>query len=1125
MKKKLLTGFPIWDSRKQLWRIMKLTILFSLCFVMMVAANSYSQSTKLSLKLTGSTIKDVLNEVEGKSEFIFLYKNGEMNDQLKVNIDVRNATINEILDKILSGQNLSYDVYNRQVIIRKNMDTPEVVSNTVNQQKSVSGKVTDSSGSPLPGVSVVVKGTTTGTITDANGNYSITNVPANATLQFSFVGMKTLEIAVGSKTSINITLTEEAIGIDEVVAIGYGTQKKGTLTSSVSVVKADEIRKATVANVSNTLSGKAAGLIVRNNNAEPGVDASTIYVRGVSTTGNNNALIVVDGIPDRDLNIVDINDIESVTVLKDASAVAPYGSRGANGVILVTTKRGKLGKPTINYTSYYGVSKPTRTPQFASSADYARMYNEAARNEGKPESFSADEISKYEAGNNPNYPNTQWWDELVKPDPIQSQNNLAVSGANENVSYYISLGTFRQDGFFSQTDFKKYNTRANIDAKITKDLKVSFDLYGYSSNKKSPGGNTSDFLEGVAQNIPIIPVRTPDGKFVSGRNPVAANELGGGGLRKSNDFNGSLKFEYNPSYIPGLSFKAIGVYDYMAEHYKVWYTPFTTWRMVDRANGVYEEVPPTIKPSLSERANFSSNKQLEFQMGYKRTVSEKHNIGALLVYNQTEWNSNYLVAGRINYLSSSIDQLFAGPQDGQSTNGSAFEGARKGYVGRLTYDYSGKYMFEGNFRYDGSMKFAPDKRWGFFPSFALGWRLSEESFIKDNFKSIDNLKLRGSWGQAGNDRVGDFQYLASYGAGSFPYSFGGAVVQTFRESRLPNPDITWETATSTNVGLEGSLWKGLLSFETDYFFKRTDNILRPTQKTSSIIGINLPDENIGIVENKGIELTIGHKNEIGEFNYNANFVFTYAKNKAIELSEAIGTLNDPIRRKTGNPLNAYYGLISDGLFTSDSEITEAPKQGGGIKPGDIKYKDINGPKGVADGIIDSYDETKIGYSSIPEIIYGINMGADYKGFDLTLNFQGATRVDYMVGSALANAFDNGGGIQQWQIDERWTSENNNANARYPRITSAPTGNNTKASTYWLRDGSYLRLKTLQIGYNFDRALLSNIKIEGFRIYVSGQNLFTWTKDKLVDFDPEAYHSAGKFYPQAKVYTVGLNLTF
>lgn len=1100
---------------------MKLTLTLILFAVIAATAGStYSQTARINLKMTNATVVDVFREIERTSEFGFFFKSEELNLDQKVSIDLKNASIEEVLKKILID-NYDYRILDKNIVItRGSFNTTEV-----QQGKSVSGKVTDSSGSSLPGVSVVVKGTTTGVITDMDGKYSLAKVPENATLQFSFVGMKTQEIAVGSKTTINISLVEDAIGIDEVVAIGYGTQKKGTLTSSVSVVKADEIRKATVANVSNTLSGKAAGLIVRNNNAEPGVDASTIYVRGVSTTGNNNALIVVDGIPDRDLNLVDINDIESVTVLKDASAVAPYGSRGANGVILVTTKRGKLGKPTINYTSYYGVSKPTRTPQFASSADYARMYNEAARNEGKPESFSADEISKYEAGNNPNYPNTQWWDEIVKPNPIQSQNNLAVSGANESVSYYISLGTFRQDGFFSQTDFKKYNTRANIDAKITKDLKVSFDLYGYSSNKKSPGGNTSDFLEGVAQNIPIYPVRTPEGKFVAGKNPVAANALGGGGLRKSNDFNGSLKFEYNPSYIPGLSFKAIGVYDYMAEHYKVWYTPFTTWRMVDRANGVYEEVPPANKPTLSERADFSSNKQLEFQMGYKRTVSEKHNIGALLVYNRTEWNSNYLVGSRINYLSSSIDQLFAGPQDGQSTNGSAFEGARVGYVGRLTYDYSGKYMFEGNFRYDGSMKFAPDKRWGFFPSFALGWRLSEESFIKDNFKSIDNLKLRGSWGQAGNDRVGDYQYLASYGAGSYPYSFGGTVVQTFRESRLPNPNITWETATSTDVGLEGSLWKGLLSFETDYFFKRTDNILRPTQKTSSIIGINLPDENIGIVENKGIEFTIGHKNKIGEFNYNANFVFTYAKNKAIELSEAIGTLNDPIRRKTGNPLYAYYGLIADGLFTSDSEIAKAPNQGGGIKPGDIKYKDINGPKGVADGIIDSYDETKIGYSSIPEIIYGINMGAEYKGFDLTLNFQGATRVDYMIEGPLANAFANGGGVQQWFINERWTSENNNANARYPRMTTSPPANNTKASTYWLRDGSYLRLKTLQIGYNFDRALLSNIKIEGFRIYVSGQNLFTWTKDKLVDFDPEAYHSAGKFYPQAKVYTVGLNLTF
>jgi TonB-linked SusC/RagA family outer membrane protein len=904
------------------------------------------------------------------------------------------------------------------------------------------------------------------------------------------------------------------------------------LTSSVAVLKADEIQKNTVADVSNTLSGKAAGLIVRNFNAEPGTDASTIYVRGVSTTGNNDALIVVDGIPDRDLSLIDINDIESVTVLKDASAVAPYGSRGANGVILITTKRGKEGKPTIKYTTYYGVSKPTRLPKFCSSADYARMFNEASRNEGKEEPFTVEDISKYEAGTNPDYPNTDWWDEIIQNDPLQLQHNLSLSGATDNVSYYLSLGVFRQDAYFDRANFKKYNTRANIDANVTKDIKVSLDIMGYSDNKQSPNNGGWDAMYNLLENPMRIPntwpVKNSDGHYVKPsmtNNPVADLELGGKTVNKSNNFNGSLTFEYTPPFIKGLSLKALGVYDFGVSHKKIWQTPYSLWRMVDRANSLYEEVAATTKPSLYEYAGFSSTKQLEFHTNYKTTIAEKHNIGALYVFNRTEWNNNYIDGQRINYASASIDQLFAGPTDGQSINGSASEGARLGHVGRLTYDFMAKYMFEANFRYDGSMKFAPGKRWGFFPSFAFGWRLSEENFIKDNFKFVDNLKLRGSWGKAGNDRVDDYQYLATYAMQSTPYSLGGVPVQAAKESRLPNPDITWETATLLDVGLESSLWKRLLTFEADYFFKQTKDILRPTQKTSSIIGIALPDANIGIVENKGVEFTIGHYNHINDFNYNASFVFTYATNKAVELGEAEGTLNDPFRRQTGKPLNAFYGAISEGLFISEEEISNAPSQGGGIAPGDIKYKDFNGPDGVPDGVIDAYDVTKIGYSNVPEIIYGINLGAEYKGFDMTLNLQGATRVNYRFDSYAGYAFYNGGNIQTWQMEERWTSENNNPNARYPRLTTSPSGNNLKDSDYWLRDGTYLRLKTLQLGYTFNQSLISKLNIKGLRIYASGQNLFTWVKDDLMTFDPEAYDSRGLFYPQAKVYTLGLNLTF
>jgi TonB-linked SusC/RagA family outer membrane protein len=1110
---------------KKFLRIMKLTtLLLSFAICSAFAGNSYSQNTRLKLDAQNVTIKDVLTMIENQSEFFFLYSSKMIDVNRKVDISSTDKKLSDILDEILTGTDIQYVVRDRQIMLLNK----EFTNTGDLQQIKITGTVTDENG-PLPGVNIQIEGTTIGAISDINGTYSLLVPNQNAVLIFSYVGYTSQKVSVSGMSVIDIKLVTDFQNLDEVVVVGYGTQKKAALTSSVSVVKGEEISKVQVRDVSNSIAGKAPGLIIRNFNAEPGKDASAIFVRGISTTGDNAPLIVVDGIPGRDISLVDITDVESVTLLKDASAIAPFGARGANGVILITTKRGKQGKPTISFSTYYGIEKPTRLPQFCSSANYARMMNEANRNVGAPETFSADEISKYEAANSPEYPNTDWWNEMMEKNPLQSQNNLSVSGGSENVSYYLSMGAFRQDGYFNNTDFKKYNFRGNIDAAITKSLKVSFDILGYTGDKNNPVDGIQKFLETPARTPNIYPVRNSLDQYVfSGVtevNQAASLELGGYNRDLEKSFNGTMTVQYTPDFIPGLTLKGLGVYDAGNNFNKLWSTPFSMWRLIDRVNAVYEEVPPATKPFLGEQVTYLTNKQFEFHANYTRKIADNHTVSALFVFNRTEWDGNNLEGKRINYVSSSIDQIFAGPQQDQSTGGSAYEGARMGYVGRLTYDYKSKYLVEGNFRYDGSMKFAQEKRWGFFPSFALGWRVSEESFFKNNISFVNNLKIRGSWGQAGNDRVGDYQYLATYGYQDIPYSFGGVLVQTAKEARLANPDITWETATLTDLGFDLSMLKGKITLEADYFFKRTEDILRPTQKTSSIIGINLPDENIGIVENKGFEFILGHKNRLNDFTYGANLVFTYAKNKAIELGEAEGTLNDPIRRRTGNTLNAYYGLISEGLFTSADEIADWAYQGESTSMGDIKYRDINGPEGTPDGLIDGYDETKIGYSYIPEIIYGLNLEAAYKGFDLSVNLQGATHVNYYFTFWGANAFDTGGNIQQWQMDERWTSENNNPGARYPRLTPAPIANNTMASDYWLRDGTYLRLKTLQLGYNIPKPLLQKAKLEGLRIYVSGQNLFTWVKDDLMTFDPEAYEDRGSFYPQAKVYSLGLKLTF
>jgi len=1078
------------------------------------------------------SIKTVLKQIESQTDFLFLFNSKLVDVEQKISLFVENKSINEVLVKLFQNTEITYKIVDKQIVLTA------ISNQKTSTSKKITGLVTDEKGDPIIGASIVVKGSTIGTVSDVDGKFSV-EVPSPAILKFSYIGYVNKEIEVTNKSAINVQLTENSKNLDEVVVVGYGTQRKGTLTSSVSVVKADEINKSAVNDVSNTLGGKAAGVIIRNFNAEPGNDKTNIYVRGISTSGNSNPLIVIDGIPDRDISMVDVNDIESVTVLKDASAVAPYGSRGANGVILITTKRGKLGKPTIDYKTYYGVQQATFLPKYASSGDYATYYNEALRNTNQNEQFTADEISKFYAGNSPEYPNTDWLKELLAKNPIQSYHNLSVSGATDKITYLLSLGTYEQQGLFGNYGYNRYNVRANIDANVTKDLKVSLDLVGRTGDMSSPvnaanntQSGTSYFMGNVARMFNIDPVRNSLGQYVAGTvgnavNSVATIELGGYNRTNTNNFLGNLTFQYTPSYIPGLTIKLLGAYDKGYNYRKEWSTFFPQYRLIDRANATYEIVPPATQPRLKERTDFSNLQQLEFQINYKKTIAEQHNIGALFVANQTQWGSNFTQGQRINFPSYVIDQMFAGPQAGQSVDGSAYQGARIGYVGRLTYDYMGKYMFETNARYDGSMNFPKGKRWGFFPSFALAWRISEEPFIKDNFKSINNLKLRGSWGKAGNDRIADYQYLATYTFQAWPYSFGDAFVQAASESRVANTLITWETANLFDVGFELNMWSNKLTLEADYFHKRTEGILLKSQKITDITGIFysfIPDENIGIVENQGFEVILGHRNQVGDFKYYANTTFTYAKNKAIEIGESDGLKNDPIRRQTGRALNQYMGKIALGLFTSAEEVASSPKQGNNINPGDIKYKDINGPAGVPDGVIDNFDNTNIGFSNIPEIIYGLNFGAEYKGFDFTVNFQGATNVSYYFIDAGNAAFD-GAQLQTWQVENRWTVENNNPNARYPRLTPSSPANNNLTSSYWLRDGTYLRLKTAQLGYNFNKSLLNKFKIQALRLYVSGQNLFTWVKDPLMYLDPEATQSKGEFYPQSKVYLMGLNITF
>ncbi len=995
---------------------------------------------------------------------------------------------------------------------------------------TVKGRITSSeNGESLPGVNVLVKATNIGTVSDLDGNYTIEVPNESSILVYSFIGFVSEEIPVNSRSSINVSLAADVRALQEVVVIGYGERKKETYTGSVVAIEASEIVRAPVADLSNNLVGRLPGIIATQRTGEPGSDGSNISIRGISTTGSNDPLIVVDGIPRPDYGFsqIDPNEIQSISVLKDAAAAAVFGVRGANGVILVTTKRGKAGKTQFSFNTRMDFQVPTRLPQFLDSYNTALLYNEGLRNEGKPELYTAEALELYRNGTNPDlYPNTDWFDITLNDYAPQSQHNLNVSGGTDKARYFLSAGYLNQKGLYDNLQYKRYNFRSNIDVNVTNTTTVRLDVSGRLEDRNYPGISAQNIFDALMRNQPMAVGYYANGLPGVGRsgNPAESVKKAGYSRNDANVFQSLLSINQELPFIKGLSVKGQIAYDRLYRTIKDWSTPFPTYEF-NVNSGEYVKSMGTVI-SLRERFEQNQNVTMEAHLNYDQSFGQ-HNFTGLLLYTQTEYSFNNMDGSRTNFISSSIPLLDVGGADDQPpVRGGADERARKGIVGRVTYDFASKYLFEANFRYDGSENFPKEIRWGFFPSVSAGWRISEEAFFKDNQNFVDNLKIRASIGRLGNDilvnnegNVQRFAHLTGYEFGD-PYVFNGTVVQTLREGRLPHLISTWEKATSGNLGFEASLWKSMLILEADLFYKRTKDILgQRILAIPAASGIRqLPFENLDIVENKGLEVVLGHKNQIGELQYYVNGNITFARNKILYIAEPEDI--NPNIRLTGRSINQYFGLQAIGLFESDEVINSSADQGPGVQQGDIRYADINN-----DMVIDDKDRVAIGRSSIPELIYGVSFGGSIKGFDLNVLWQGAGRASAYLSNESAWAFFNSGKATVEHLD-RWTPDN--LEATYPRMSTEPTGNNTRTSSYWIRDASYLRLKNVEVGYNFPNQLLSGIGISNLRIYLSGQNLLTFDKLNIVDPEgPGASGNAGRgwFYPQQKVYSMGLNLNF
>ncbi|MFA9390832.1 MAG: SusC/RagA family TonB-linked outer membrane protein [Prolixibacteraceae bacterium] len=998
-------------------------------------------------------------------------------------------------------------------------------------QSSISGTVQDSEGNFLPGVNVLVKGTTIGSVTNIDGQFEITNVSSDATLLISFIGYVKEEIPVKGRSVFDVVLTETAFGLDEVVAIGYGVQKKANLTGAVGSIKTDDLKKAQVANVSNALVGRLPGVIAKQSSGEPGKDGSQIYIRGVATfQGNTSPSIIIDGVERsmQDFSQLDPNEIESVNILKDAAAASIFGMRGANGVLVIKTRRGTSGEASWSYSYNYGIQTPTRLPKFTDSYGYATALNEQLELKGKAPGYTAEELELFKQGTDA-YPNTDWYDMIMEnKQAIQQQHNFSVKGGSNKVRYFASLGYLDQGGFYNPLNFNRYNVRSNIDVDLSKYSTFSIDLSGRMERTDEAATSSNGIFAETLRNPPIMAAEFSNGLLASPlgghANTYAAIQEGGSRYAENNSFLTRMEFDQKIPWVNGLSLKGVLSYDRNFYNNSSWSTDAQTYSF-DGTNYL-PDVRSDASLSLVQNNSYSTESQL--QMNYHEAFGKHDFTGlAMVLRNQSEFRFSGTKAW--GYDNEQLQTVNAAANN--ISTGGYDQFGRLSYIGRLNYAYDGKYLVEANIRRDGTENFAPDYRWGVFSSFSMGWILSEEVFLKD-VKAIDFLKLRGSYGTLGNDQInGDrFAFYNKYNLyvpGAFigskmnfgDYVFGDKYVKGFQAS-MGNAEVTWETSTKMNIAADGRLFD-LLDFSLDYFTeKRTDILARRSASVPVHFGATLPMENIGEVANKGFEVSLGINKKLNKFHYFLNGNLTHVKNEIVFMDEAAGT--SEFLKREGRPVDAYYGYKAIGIFKTDDEILNAPSHdiaGAGYKAkvGDVRYEDVSG-----DGKVNSDDRTFLGDGNVPNTIYGINGGFEYKNFDFSFMFQGAAGVQYQLQAQIVWPFYNDGGVPQFWYDDHYSAENPNANYSSLNLSRNNFPIDAPSSLY-IYDASYLRLKNLEIGYTLPTSVVSKIKVKGLRIYASAQNLLTMTSVPQVD--PENTSNMGQNYPNVKSVNFGVKVDF
>ncbi|WP_423127154.1 TonB-dependent receptor [Gaoshiqia sp. Z1-71] len=1116
--------------------MMRLCVLLILLASVSVTASVYAQNSKLTLKMKNSKIADVFNSIEEQSDYYFFYNRDLFDDSQLVSVDIENKSVTEILDELFKGKNISYKIVDRNILIEVNAGK----LNQMNQQKAdIRGKVTDSSGAPLPGVSVMVKGTTTGTITDFDGNYLLSNLPVDAILVFSFVGMKGQAIRVAGESNINIVLVEETVDIEQVVVIGYGTRQRKSVMGAIDQVGSEVFKNRPVSNAMQALQGASPNLIIQQRNMNPNDNTMNINVRGVSSMAGSDPLIVIDGLisDTGTLNNLNPNDIETVSVLKDASA-AIYGSRSANGVILVITKKGtKSDRPIIRFNEMIGNQTPKILFHPVNGWENAMLRNQALINGGAQPMYTPEEIRDlYDHRSEESW----WLDENLRT-ALQQSYNLSVSGGTNNTTYMISGGYYKQENnFLGDYWLKRFNFRSNLSAEWGRVKLTNMMAYTRRAERTVAGGTGSIIID--SSRIPpyYFYKQKEDGLYFINNvntelNPRAQMEQGGYEKKDEDNFMGSVALDIK--IIDGLKVRGVAGLDLTQHHrFRRWQqVPLYNWP--DKTFARYLNATRRTDDYNNKRYTLSTQLMIDFD----RTFNSVHQITALLgASNESFTREDSQVMWRytdedLGLPTTELSEQV--PGDNWNTPYGTDMSSITSVFGRFGYNYQEKYYGEFTFRYDASSKFPKDNRWGFFPSFSAGWRISEEDFLDFYKQNIGNLKIRGTYGVLGNQNVNNYAFYTVYQMRGNRYAFNNSTVPGI-DYTLGNEKLTWEISATFNIGIDATFFKNRLNLSLDYFDRRTSDILLPPIVPSAF-GTNAAYENIGEMKNCGWEANFGYHLATGNVSHRFNFNVADQKNKVTKYGDPTIRSSDQMYSivQEGYALGSYFGYKTAGFFQSYEEIANSVVPlGFDVHPGDVKYIDSNG-----DGMITDADRVVYG-NAFPRYTFGFTYDVAWKGFDFSMIVQGVGKRDQYIRGELLEPFHEGysQSIYKHQLDF-WTPEN--PNARYPRLTgpSSSSNNNNwqrKGSDIYMLNAAYLRLKNIQLGYTLPQNFTSRYGITRTRVSLNAQNVFTLCENSFVDPESTEYGndmggrdgsgvnaSSGRNFPPLKYYGIGLELDF